>query len=135
MTLTNSSRDTDGDTMTWLWEQTAGTAVTLSDATAESPTFTAPERLGRLTFRLTATDEHGARATATVSLDVMHAAGRAGHAHGRRRPRLGHAPVDAGSGERSRDLELVVPVQRRRRHHLVSLESGRRSEHTYTTRW
>ncbi|MDE0025948.1 MAG: fibronectin type III domain-containing protein, partial [Spirochaetaceae bacterium] len=71
VTLTNSSRDTDGDTMTWLWEQTAGTTVTLSDATAESPTFTAPGRLGRLTFRLTATDEHGARATATVSLDVM----------------------------------------------------------------
>ena len=70
VTLTNSSRDPDGDTMTWQWEQTAGTAVTLSDATAESPTFTAPDSAGELTFRLTATDEHGASATGTVSLDV-----------------------------------------------------------------
>ena len=70
VTLTNSSRDPDGDTMTWLWEQTAGTTVTLSDATAESPTFTAPDSVGWLTFRLTATDEHGAGAADTVSLHV-----------------------------------------------------------------
>ena len=71
VTLTNSSRDPDGDAMTWHWEQTAGTPVTLSDATAESPTFTAPKSVEKLTFRLTATDEHGASATGTVSLDVM----------------------------------------------------------------
>ena len=70
VTLTNTSRDPDGDAMTWHWEQTAGTTVTLSDAAAESPTFTAPNSVGRLTFRLTATDEHGAAATDTVSVDV-----------------------------------------------------------------
>ncbi len=85
VTLTNNSRDTDGDTMTWLWEQTAGTTVTLSDATAESPTFTAPDRVERLTFRLTATDEHGAGATATVSLDVI-------------RPPAAPATLTAGAG-------------------------------------
>ncbi len=69
VTLTNTSRDPDGDTMTWHWEQTAGATVALSDATAESPTFTAPDSMEQLTFRLTATDEHGASDTATVSLD------------------------------------------------------------------
>ncbi len=69
-TLTNTSRDPDDDAMTWHWEQIAGATVALSDATAESPTFTAPDSMEQLTFRLTATDEHGASDTATVSLDV-----------------------------------------------------------------
>jgi hypothetical protein len=47
--------------LTYLWEQTSGTAVTLSSATAASPTFTAPAAPGDLTFRLTVT---GAQATA-----------------------------------------------------------------------
>ena len=70
VTLTNASRDPDGDAMSWRWEQTAGTTVALSDASAESPTFTAPNSVGWLTFRLTATDEHGATGTDTASLRV-----------------------------------------------------------------
>lgn len=41
ITLTGSaSSDADGDTLTYSWVQTGGTAVTLDDATAESPIFT-----------------------------------------------------------------------------------------------
>jgi hypothetical protein len=36
------SRDPDGDSITFLWRQTAGPTVTLSDATSPRPTFTAP---------------------------------------------------------------------------------------------
>jgi len=54
---------------TYLWEQTAGTAVTLSSATAVSPTFTAPATPGDLTFRLTVTGAQGSD-TATVTVSV-----------------------------------------------------------------
>ncbi len=54
---------------TYLWEQTSGTTVTLSSATAISPTFTAPATAGDLTFRLTVTGAQGAD-TATVTVSV-----------------------------------------------------------------
>ena len=34
--------DPDGDTLTYAWTQTAGTAATLSSASSKNPTFTAP---------------------------------------------------------------------------------------------
>ena len=37
------SSDPDGDTITYLWAQTSGTEVELSDVTSAQPTFTAPE--------------------------------------------------------------------------------------------
>jgi hypothetical protein len=45
--------------LTYLWEQTAGTAVTLSSPTVAAPTFTAPAVAGDLTFRLTVTGAQG----------------------------------------------------------------------------
>jgi hypothetical protein len=41
----SGSSDTDGDTLSYAWTQTdsSGESVTLSDATAEQPTFTAPD--------------------------------------------------------------------------------------------
>ncbi|MCB9423217.1 MAG: hypothetical protein H6667_25700 [Ardenticatenaceae bacterium] len=54
------STDVEGDTpLTYLWAQTGGTAVTLSDDTAAMPTFTAPAAPSLLTFTLTATDSQG----------------------------------------------------------------------------
>ena len=44
----SGSSDADGDTLTYAWMQTAGTAVTLSSATAVSPTFTSPTSTGTL---------------------------------------------------------------------------------------
>ena len=45
-------------------------SVTLSDSTAESPTFTAPDATGTLTFTLTVTDGAGNTATGTVVITV-----------------------------------------------------------------
>ena len=52
------SADVDGDTLGYLWSQTDGTVVTISDDTVASPTFTAPEvtESEMLTFELSVTD-------------------------------------------------------------------------------
>jgi hypothetical protein len=58
----SNSSDPDGAIAAYSWTQTTGTSVTLSDATAARPTFTAPfvgatcETLG---FQLTVTDNEG----------------------------------------------------------------------------
>lgn len=57
VTLTGAgSTDADGDSLTYSWAQTGGTAVSLSSVSAVSPTFTAPLAGGALTFRLTVSD-------------------------------------------------------------------------------
>ena len=55
----SASSDANGDTLTYGWAQTGGPPVTLSDASAISPTFTAPASETVLTFTLTITDSHG----------------------------------------------------------------------------
>ena len=74
---TNSSDPDAGQTLTYAWTQTAGPTVTLSDATAASPTFTAPTlNIGDpdavLTFSLMVTDNLGEPAAAadTVTITV-----------------------------------------------------------------
>jgi len=53
--------------LTYLWQQTAGTPVTLSSTTVAAPTFTAPAAPGVLTFQLTVT---GAQGTDSASVTV-----------------------------------------------------------------
>ena len=69
----SNSSDADNDIATYLWEQTTGIPVTLSNAAAVQPTFTAPN-VGTggesLTFRLTVTDSAGLQDTDTSIVNI-----------------------------------------------------------------
>jgi hypothetical protein len=70
----SGSSDPDGDTLTYAWTQTAGTQVTLDDASSATPSFTAPD-VGAdgetLTLELTVDDGNGHTATDTVNIGVQ----------------------------------------------------------------
>ena len=70
VTLTGSAGYADSEALSYQWEQIEGPAVSLSDATAQSVTFTAPSSEGPLTFRFTATDAGGASNSDTVTVVV-----------------------------------------------------------------
>ena len=62
----SNSVDPDGDIASYLWQQTAGTTVSLSNPAAVQPTFTAPDVAAggeSLTFRLTVTYSEGQQDT------------------------------------------------------------------------
>ena len=65
------SSDPDLDTITYLWTQTAGTSITLSDPAAANPYFTAALE-GALTFRLTVTDSGGLQHSDLCIVNVVH---------------------------------------------------------------
>jgi hypothetical protein len=69
----SNSSDPDDGIASYLWEQTSGITVTLSDPTAVQPTFTAPD-VGpdgaSLTFQLTVTDNGGLQDTDTCIVNV-----------------------------------------------------------------
>ena len=67
----SNSSDPEGETLTYLWTQTGGTIVTLSDATAVQPTFTAPVVVGGLIFQLTVTNTSGLKNTDNVGINVV----------------------------------------------------------------
>ncbi|MYG33035.1 MAG: DUF5011 domain-containing protein [Cenarchaeum sp. SB0677_bin_16] len=66
----SASTDPDGDAISYMWNQTEGPAVALSDDAASSPTFTAPSSAGILTFELTASDGYDTD-TDTVTITVV----------------------------------------------------------------
>lgn len=76
MTLDGSGSDPDNDLpFLYLWTQTAGDPVTLSDPAAAGPTFTAPDDPGMLTFTLIVTDRWGlASAPDTLVITVTNQA-------------------------------------------------------------
>ena len=69
----SNSSDPDDGIASYLWEQTDGNPVTLSDITAAQPTFTSPN-VGpdgeSLTFQLTVTDYSGLQDTDTCIVNV-----------------------------------------------------------------
>jgi hypothetical protein len=68
-----NSTDPDGSIAAYVWKQTAGSLVTLSDATSAQPTFLAPY-VGlageALTFQLTVQDDGGLADTDTAIINV-----------------------------------------------------------------
>ena len=81
----SGSFDPDGDSLSYLWSQTGGTAVTLSSSTVVQPTFTAPSAPGTLTFQLVVSDGTNSSSPADVTITVT---------SGPRRP----GPVGHGDG-------------------------------------
>ena len=72
VTLSGSASDEDGEIDSYLWIQTAGTSVTLTNANSAQTNFTAPAvtQAEILTFQLTVTDNEAATATASINITV-----------------------------------------------------------------
>ncbi|HEY6234519.1 MAG TPA: hypothetical protein VIW69_05340, partial [Candidatus Elarobacter sp.] len=70
--LIGSATDSDGSIASYRWTQTAGPAVTLTNANTSSASFTAPNSVAgtTLTFLLTATDNQGATGTDDMNVVV-----------------------------------------------------------------
>jgi hypothetical protein len=69
----SNSTDPDDGIGTYLWTQTGGPSVTLSDTSAVKPTFTSPNvgpNGASLTFQLTVTDNGGLKSTDTGVVNV-----------------------------------------------------------------
>jgi hypothetical protein len=69
----SGSSDADGTIVSYLWSQTGGPTVSLSDPSAEEPSFTAPNvgpAGASMTFQLTVTDDGGLQSTDTCVVDV-----------------------------------------------------------------
>ena len=66
----SNSTDPDDGIVSYLWTQTSGTAVTISDPTKASPTFIAPMLEGSLTFQLMVTDAGGLHGNDTCIVNV-----------------------------------------------------------------
>jgi predicted extracellular nuclease len=65
-----ASHDPDGSIASYSWVQTGGPAVMLAGATTATPSFRAPHADSHLTFTLTVTDNEGAQATDSVTVNV-----------------------------------------------------------------
>ena len=68
------SSDPDGDTLSYQWTQTGSPTVTLSDASSQNPTFTAPSVTSEpviLTFSLAVEDDEGLVSTDDITVTVL----------------------------------------------------------------
>jgi len=77
--LSGSATDANGDPITYMWVQTAGTVVTLNTPDAAAASFTAPDVTAgnpeELTFELTASDPGGLSTTDAVNILVQESTG------------------------------------------------------------
>ncbi len=77
----SNSSDADGAIVSHRWEQTDGTAVTLTTVPPDKATFTAPDVAAAgetLTFQLTVTDEDGQASMDTIRVNVSDSTGGGG---------------------------------------------------------
>lgn len=68
--LNGSGTDSNGTIVSYLWTQTAGTAMALSDPNIPNPTFTAPATTGTHIYRLTVTENDGQSASDSTVVTV-----------------------------------------------------------------
>ena len=107
-----ASSDSDGTITSYAWTQTAGSAVTLSSATASQPTFTAPSvaTATTLTFSLIVTDNLGAASAAsTVNITVNPVV--AGNTTVTGNITFGRVPFATALQDSDRGLWYATPVQ------------------------
>ncbi|OHX36221.1 hypothetical protein BJL95_10575 [Methylomonas sp. LWB] len=74
VTLAGSASDADGDGLSYQWEQTGGTAVSLHNPQSATASFTAPWLASgseTLSFKLTVTDDAASPASAEATVDVV----------------------------------------------------------------
>ncbi|MDT0603428.1 choice-of-anchor B family protein [Thalassotalea castellviae] len=69
--LSAEASDSNDDEMTYLWEQTSGTSITLTNADSLTASFIAPTTADSLVFNFTATDYRGAATTASITISVV----------------------------------------------------------------
>ena len=74
VTLSGNATDSDGSIASYLWTQTSGTSVTLSDSDKAQASFTAPDISTNevLTFSFTVTDNDGAKHSDGVNVQINH---------------------------------------------------------------
>ena len=98
----SGSSDPDGDPLTFQWTQVAGPAVSLTDASAATPMFTAPSLAdgATLTFKVHASDGVGATSDAVnIVVDADPGAGGAGGGGGQGGQGGGNGGAGAQGGE------------------------------------
>ena len=71
--LSGSGSDPDGGALSYRWAQIAGRSVDITGQDKARASFTAPDRVGAITFRLTATDTAGLAGSDTVTFTVVSA--------------------------------------------------------------
>jgi choice-of-anchor B domain-containing protein len=69
--VTATATDNENDSLTYRWQQTVGTAITLSNADTLAASFVAPTTAGDITLSFTATDTKGLVASETITLTVV----------------------------------------------------------------
>lgn len=71
VTVTATATDNENDPLTYLWEQTSGDNVTLTNANTLTATFVAPTSAGTVQLSFTATDSKGLATSEPITLTIV----------------------------------------------------------------
>ncbi|WP_196137148.1 choice-of-anchor B family protein [Aliikangiella sp. G2MR2-5] len=71
VSLSVTATDAEGDSLSYLWEQTAGSPVSLNNANQANSTFTAPAIEDELAFTITVTDIRGGATQENITVKVV----------------------------------------------------------------